>query len=124
MCIRTDGRCHTWFERGLGTRNRNARPQGDAYLFSQTRRIPKHRRKRIEPQFCAHCFPPSLNYSRFCWRKKKRCSKRLMNTGFSKNPAFSFGAPKDDILLYTTALVFLLPTSSHSSRFFWWTDHQ
>ena len=24
----------------------------------------------------------SLNYSRFCWRKKKRCSKRLMNTGF------------------------------------------
>jgi hypothetical protein len=25
---------------------------------------------------------PSLDYSRFCWRKKKRCSKRLMNTGF------------------------------------------
>ena len=25
---------------------------------------------------------PSLNYSRFCWQKKKRCSKRLMNTGF------------------------------------------
>ena len=24
----------------------------------------------------------SLDYSRFCWRKKKRCSKRLMNTGF------------------------------------------
>src|ERR1700745_4173597 len=51
---------------------------------------------------------PSLNYSRFCWQKKKRCSKRLMNTGFSKNPAFSFGAPKNDILLYTTALLFLL----------------
>jgi hypothetical protein len=26
--------------------------------------------------------PPSLDYSRFCWRKKKRCSKRWMNTGF------------------------------------------
>ena len=25
---------------------------------------------------------PSLDYSRFCWRKKKRCSKRWMNTGF------------------------------------------
>jgi len=25
---------------------------------------------------------PSLDYSRFCWRKKKRCSKRLMDTGF------------------------------------------
>jgi putative ATP-dependent endonuclease of the OLD family len=25
---------------------------------------------------------PSLDYSRFYWRKKKRCSKRLMNTGF------------------------------------------
>jgi NTE family protein len=24
----------------------------------------------------------SLDYSRFCWQKKKRCSKRLMNTGF------------------------------------------
>ncbi len=24
----------------------------------------------------------SLDYSRFCWRKKKRCSRRLMNTGF------------------------------------------
>src|SRR5207249_2445978 len=67
---------------------------------------------------------PNLNYSRFCWLKKKRCSKRLMNTGFSKNPAFSFGAPKNDILLYTTAPIFFLPTSSHSSRFFGWTDHQ
>jgi hypothetical protein len=27
-------------------------------------------------------YSPSLNYSRFCWQKKKRCSKRLMNTGF------------------------------------------
>jgi hypothetical protein len=24
----------------------------------------------------------SLDYSRFYWQKKKRCSKRLMNTGF------------------------------------------
>jgi hypothetical protein len=29
-----------------------------------------------------YCSEPSLDYSRFCWRKKKRCSKRLMNTGF------------------------------------------
>lgn len=57
-----------------------------------------------------------------CWLKKKRCSKRPMNTGFSENPAFSFRAPSSDILLYTTALVFLLPPS-HSSGFFGWPDH-
>jgi hypothetical protein len=27
-------------------------------------------------------WPASLDYSRFYWQKKKRCSKRLMNTGF------------------------------------------
>src|SRR5271156_3184304 len=39
---------------------------------------------RIVGQFPVTRRVPSLDYSRFCWRKKKRCSKRLMNTGFSR----------------------------------------
>jgi putative GTP pyrophosphokinase len=37
--------------------------------------VDRCRREKVWPR-------PSLNYSRFCWRKRKRCSKRLMNTGF------------------------------------------
>jgi len=34
----------------------------------------------------------SLDYSRFCWQKKKGCSKRSDEHGVLANPAFPFGA--------------------------------
>jgi hypothetical protein len=51
------------------------------------------------------CGTPSLDYSGFCQRKKKRCSKRLMNTGFSRTQHSLSEHPKRDISLYTTLIL-------------------
>ena len=47
--------------------------------------------------------------------KRKDALKGVMNTGFWRTQHSLSEHPRDDILLYTTAVVFLLPTPPHSS---------
>jgi hypothetical protein len=54
-------------------------PEGNESNYSKLDRRIRTDKKRATMQFAGD---PSLDDSRFCWRKKKRCSKRLMNTGF------------------------------------------
>jgi hypothetical protein len=47
--------------------------------------------------------------------KRKDALKGVMNTGFWRTRHSLSEHPRDDILLYTTAVLFLLPTPTHSS---------
>src|ERR1700730_16315815 len=47
--------------------------------------------------------------------KRKDALKGVMNTGFWRTRHSLSEHPRDDILLNTTAVVFLLPTPTHSS---------
>jgi hypothetical protein len=51
----------------------------------------------------------------FTGEKRKDALKGLMNTGFWRTRHSLSEHPRDDILLYTTAVFFLLPTPTHSS---------
>src|SRR5579862_1767974 len=51
----------------------------------------------------------------FTGEKRKDALKGVMNTGFSRTRHSLSEHPRDDILLYTTAVLFLLPTLT------WWS---
>jgi hypothetical protein len=50
----------------------------------------------------------------FTGEKRKDALKGVMNTGFWRTRHSLSEHPRDDISLYTTAVVFLLPTPNHS----------
>src|SRR5262249_27243999 len=51
----------------------------------------------------------------FAGEKRRDALKGVMNTGFWRTRHSLSEHPRDDILLYTTAVLFLLPTPNHSS---------
>jgi hypothetical protein len=50
----------------------------------------------------------------FTGEKRKDALKEVMNTGFWRTQHSLSEHPRDDILLYTTAVLFLLPTPTRS----------
>jgi hypothetical protein len=89
--------------------------QRDSQLTAALAAIQSQKQTVQTPQQAAKQLPLAWIIHDFTGEKRKDALKGVMNTEFSRTRHSLSEHPRDDILLYTTAVLFLLPTPTHSS---------